>query len=525
VSLLVPNASTATQTKLRTPRSRSALSGMCATCLDGCPGLCEVGMSAFRATEVLYPQPFGSITAGAEKEYPVDLSDFNIAGTAVGAVGVEADSDAAVFPKVDLSATLGRNGGLQLALPFVIPGLGSTDIALNNWEELAVGSALSGTVLTIGENVVGMDDDTVLVDGRVTRAPTLEHRIRTYIRWQQDGLGGIVLQENVEDRRMGVLEYAIGELGVENVELKWGQGAKNIGGEVKIRHLSRADRLKGRGYIVLPDPQDPAVAEAYERGALKEFERHSRIGMVTREDFLERVETLRRLGAKRVFLKTGAYRPADLARAIKFCSEAEVDVLTVDGAGGGTGMSPWHMMNEWGIPPVEITVLARNYCERLAGRGEHVPDLVVAGGVAFEDQILKLLALGAPYVKAVGMARAPLAAAMVGKNIGKRLAEGNLDSHHSQYGNTLESIFLLATHLRAILGPRAEEVPPGALGLYSYYQRLAQGLRQLMCGTRKFALRHVDRSDIFALTRQAAEISGVSYVMDVDREEVEEILG
>ena len=41
-------------------------------------------MSAYRATEVLYPQPFGQVTAGAEKQYPLDLSHFTILGTAVG---------------------------------------------------------------------------------------------------------------------------------------------------------------------------------------------------------------------------------------------------------------------------------------------------------------------------------------------------------------------------------------------------------------------------------------------------------
>ncbi len=44
-------------------------------------------------------------------------------------------------------------------------------------------------------------------------------------------------------------------------------------------------------------------------------------------------------GAKHISLKTGAFRPTDLARALKFCSKAKVDLLTVDGAGGGTGMS------------------------------------------------------------------------------------------------------------------------------------------------------------------------------------------
>ena len=53
-------------------------------------------------------------------------------------------------------------------------------------------------------------------------------------------------------------EYAIEKLGVECVELKWGQGAKDIGGEVKIRDLKKAQMLHERGYIVLPNPTDPA---------------------------------------------------------------------------------------------------------------------------------------------------------------------------------------------------------------------------------------------------------------------------
>lgn len=33
-----------------------------------------------------------------------------------------------------------------------------------------------------------------------------------------------------------------------------------------------------------------------------------------------------------------------LAMAIKFATEAKLDLLTIDGSGGGTGMSPWNMM-------------------------------------------------------------------------------------------------------------------------------------------------------------------------------------
>jgi hypothetical protein len=45
-----------------------------------------------------------------------------------------------------------------------------------------------------------------------------------------------------------------------------------------------------------------------------------------------------------------------------------------------------------------------------------------------------------------------------------------------------------------------------------------------MGGARKFALEFIDRSDIVALTREAADISGIAYIMDADRDEVDEIL-
>ena len=64
-----------------------------------------------------------------------------------------------------------------------------------------------------------------------------------------------------------------------------------------------------------------------------------------------------------------------------------------------------------------------------------------------------------------------------------------------------------------------------AIGLYTYYERLAQGLGQLMCGARKFALEHITRNDIAALTPEAARMSGIPLVSDLDAEEVERILG
>jgi hypothetical protein len=482
-----------------------------------------VGKSALRGREVIYPQPFGRIVAGAEKDYPVDFSHFNIQGTCVGAAGIEADPDKALFGNVDVSTEIGAgNKKIKMRVPFFTGALGSTEIARVNWEGTAIAVAICGAVLVCGENVCGMDPNAEFKNGKIVKSPELERRVKIYQDWY-DGYGALLVQANVEDTRLGVLEYAVSELGVEGVEIKWGQGAKDIGGEVKLPTLERALQLKKRGYIVLPDPENPFVQEAHRLGGIKEFERHSRLGMVDEESFLKTVEYLRGIGAKYVTLKTGAYRPADLARAVKFASEAKIDLLTVDGAGGGTGMSPWRMMNEWGIPTVYLESLLYNYLKRLDEKGEFVPSCAIAGGITLEDHIFKALALGAPYVKAVCMGRSTLTAAMVGKTHGRLIKDTYGDDR--EYQDVMLSTFIGAEQLKERFGEDFTRIPPSAIGIYTYYDRLATGLRQLMAGERKFNLGLLSRDDLVSLTREATEVSGISYVMEADAEEVKRILG
>ncbi len=518
------NASNTTLTRNRTPGSISPFSGLCSTCLEGCPGLCEVGKSAYRGREVIYPQPYGTTTFASEKDYPVDFSHFNIMGSAVGAYGMEADSSKAIFHAVDTGVSIGKNDKIKLKFPVVIPGMGSTKVAADNWEGLAAGAALSGVMIVIGENVCGMDSESEMKNGRVVKSPQLIRRIESFRRWY-DGYGVIAVQSNVEDTGFGVFEYALGELGVEAVELKWGQGAKSIGGEVKITQLEKALELSRRGYLVYPDPEDPTVQDLFKKGVIREFERHSRIGMVEGEAFIRKVEELRKLGAKYVFLKTGAYRPRDLALAVKLASEAGVDLLTIDGAGGGTGMSPWRMMNEWGVPTVYLAVLCRQYMNILDQNKKYTPPVALAGGITLEDHIFKALALGAPYFKLAGMARAPLTAVMVGNTLDKMVKEGKVPSNLAdKYGSTEEELFTYAYSLKERLGDSYADLPPGALALYTYFERITTGLQQLMCGARKFSLEHLQRDDIAALTEEAARATGIKYVLEMDSQEAEEIL-
>jgi len=534
MSLQPQKANDVTETRNRS-RDLAPSSGLCTRCLDSCTGNCEVFKSSMRGREVIYPGPFGEITAGCDKQYPVDYSHLNIMGYALGAEAIdEANPDKAIFPEVDTSAVYGHNHPVRMRMPLFTGALGSTDIARKHWDGLAVGAAISGLSLVVGENVCGVDPDLELdKKGKVIRSPEMERRIRLYKEWQGE-YGDIIVQLNVEDTRLGVAEYVVDKLGVETIELKWGQGAKCIGGEIKIRDIKRATELHNRGYVVMPNPVDPVVIDAFKKGSIREFERHSRLGFVDEEIFLRQVEYLRRtVGAKRVTLKTGSYGMRELAMAIKWSSKARVDLVTIDGSGGGTGMSPWRMMQEWGIPTFYLQSMAFECAKKLATRGVWVPDLAMAGGFSTEDHIFKVLAMGAPYFKAVCMGRALMIPGFLGDNIESVLGKGKkkaqaawekLPNTVSRFGKKPEHIFVCYSRLADIYGKRMKNMPLGAVAMYTFVDKLRTGLTQLMAGARSFRLDTIKRNDLVALTEDAAKVSDLQYIMEAQREEAEAIL-
>lgn len=528
MNLSRPNSNDATLTFNRS-KSVVPMSGLCSRCVDGCRGNCEVFKSTFRGREVIYPGPFGEVTAGADKEYPVDYSHLNIQGYALGAsglpTGVEAGPDTAVFPAVSTETEYGWDIKVKMKAPIFTGALGSTEIARKNWEHFAIGAAISGVTLVCGENVCGIDPGLELnANNKISKSPEMDRRVEVYKRYHK-GYGELLVQMNVEDTRLGVAEYVIDKHGLQTIELKWGQGAKCIGGEIKVHELERAQELKRRGYIVTPDPTDPVVQAAYKDGAIKEFERHSRLGFVSEEGFMAEVERLRKLGFKRITLKTGAYSLRELAMAIKWGSKAKIDLLTIDGAPGGTGMSPWRMMEEWGIPSIYIHSAAYEFCSKLAARGERVPDIAFAGGFSSEDGVFKALALGSPFVKAICMGRALMIPGMVGKNVAEWMKKNDLPKTVSSFGSTVEEIFVNYEAVKDLVGSsEIQNIPLGAIGIYSYSDKIKVGLQQLMAGARCFNLGAVSRRELMSLTDECTKVTGIPYVMDAYREEAEAIL-
>jgi len=358
-----------------------------------------------------------------------------------------------------------------------------------------------------------------------------------------NGYGAIIIQMNVEDTANGVAEYLIDTYGNDIIlELKWGQGAKDIGGEIQVKDIEYARFLKDRGYIVDPDPYDPTVQKAYDSKAIKSFARHSRLGNTNltsaeevRESFMAAIAYLRKIGFKRISLKTGAYGMEALAMAIRFSSDAGLDLLTVDGAGGGTGMSPWNMMQNWGVPALTLHAKAYEYCALLAAQGKKVLDISFAGGFAREDHVFKAIALGAPFAKLVCLGRAPMIPGYLGSNIQgvfqpekKAALKGNWDELPATVkaiGSTPEEIFSGWEAVKKMVGAdEMKNLPWGAIAMYSYADKVACGLQQFMAGARKFNIGALSRNDLMAANRETAEETGIEYMADALDEAARKII-
>lgn len=513
-------------------------SGLCTLCDASCKGTCETWLSSLQGRKMLYPRRFGYSTSGANNfaAQGIGYHGLRIQGYAYGSEGLNEglsnDPDDCVFTNVNIETEFGNEIKTKARLPIMTGALGSTFIAAKYWPSFAVGAALSGIPIVVGENVVGVDKESELKNGKIIKAPELERRIEYFKRYY-DGYGAIIIQMNVEDTRNGVAEYLIEKFGNDVIlELKWGQGAKDIGGEIQVNSIEYAQFLKERGYIVDPDPLDPTVIKGYENRAVQSFARHSRLGSTdksteetVKQEFMDAVAYFRKLGFKRITLKTGAYGMENLAMAIKYSSEAKLDLLTIDGAAGGTGMSPWNMMQQWGVPSLPLHAKAYEYCKFLEDKGEYVPDLSFAGGFAREDHLFKAMALGAPYTKTVCLGRAPMISGFLGSNIEgvfKPEKRAELNGHWetmpasvSKYGKYPEEIFSAWETVKDKVGAdEMDNIPFGAIAMMGYSDKLAGGLQQFMAGARKFNLESITRDDLISVNRETEDITDIPFMTE-----------
>ena len=488
------------RTKLRDADHPCSLSGMCSLCAADCVGTCEIGLSAVRGADAVYPTTTGENQVASEKVYPVDYSHFNINGRVFGAMGAPADGDQATIRQVNLDTQIGSLYPISMKMPVVLPAL----IKLN-WQDYFAGAAMAGVIATIGEGAVSKDPDLRLEGGKVVHSPKLAEFRNAFQRYYR-GFGQIALQVNTDDDRLGVPEYALEKAGFDAIEFKFGQAAKGTQPVIRLASLEEALAVQAKGTLVLPDPSDPQVQERYKAGFGENFRSYGRLPMWDEEYLCRRIDGLRQLGLKNVFFKMAGYDPIDLERVLRIASAAQVDLVTFDGAGGGSGYSPCKMMNEWGLPTVIMECRLREILERMDREGISLPHVAVTGGFSTEDQVFKALALGAPYVSAVGLCRASMAAAMSAKKVGELVAAGTVPPHLAAFGSTMDQLFLELRELRNLYGAEADRFSPGAVGVYSYLSRIAFGLRHFAALNRKFSLEYLDRSDLIPLTRDARDL-------------------
>jgi len=529
-------------------RGNPAESGLCTLCRADCAGKCETWLSSLVGRKLLYPRDFGIVTAGSSNTCHVGVSynSLRIQGYNYGAngltKGLSTSPDDCIFPNVNIETEFGAKVKTRSRIPVMTGALGSTFVAAKYWDSFAVGAALVGIPIVVGENVVGIDRDAVIKKGKIQKAPELDRRINTFLRYA-DTYGAIIVQMNVEDTRNGVAEYVIDKYGDKIIiELKWGQGAKDIGGEIQVASLDYALFLKERGYIVDPDPTKPEVQEAFKHHAIRSFARHSRLGYTNfkssddvQKDFMKEVSYLRKLGYNRISLKTGSYGMEALAMAIKFATDANLDLLTVDGSGGGTGMSPWNMMESWGVPSIYLHSKTHEYCSILAKKKKRVVDIALAGGLAREDHLFKALALGAPFTRLICMGRGAMIPGFLGSNIEGALhpeRREKINGHWeslpktvSEIGREADEIFAGYYDMQKKVGIKEmKKIPYGAIAMFTLCDKLSAGLQQLMAGARKFNLKEIDRNDLFSGNKETVEATGIPFITDVMDDSAKKIL-
>jgi len=499
MSFSLPLTSAFNDTKNRS-NILSPQSGMCSFCTEDCVGTCEIGLAAVLGARTVYPTNTGANQIASEKKYPVDFSHFNINGRVFGAEGVAPLSDQATVFNVRLEREFGVQHPVTLTMPIILPAL-----IKMNWQDYFSGAAMAGVCCMIGENATAKDPHVKMKDGKFVHFPMLRTILDSFQRYDR-GYGQIVMQCNSEEDVQGLPEYAIEKHNVAAIEFKFGQGAKGIQPVKQIKTLENALKAQAEGSLVRPDPSEITVQQAYANGICPNFYSYGRNPMWTDDYLISRVQNLRGMGLKNVYFKAAGYDRADLEHILRIACAAQVDMVTFDGAGGGSGYSPCKMMNEWALPTICLEEAVCAISCNLRQKGYKVPAITITGGFSSEDQVFKALAYGNNTVTAVGICRAAMAAAMTGKKAGDLIAADKVPVHLKPFGSKVEELFGDLPDLRALYGKEANGFSPGAIGVFSYLNKIAFGLRHFGALNRKFDVNLFDRSDLVPLTRDAKEL-------------------
>jgi glutamate synthase domain-containing protein 2 len=198
-------------------------------------------------------------------------------------------------------------------------------------------------------------------------------------------------------------------------------------------------------------------------------------------------------------------------------------------------MSPWNMMEHWGVPSILLHAKTYEYASILQKKGKKVVDMAFAGGLAREDHIFKALALGAPFTKLVCMGRAVMIPGYLGSNIEgvlhpdrKAKLHGQWDKMPqslSEFGTSPEQMFAGYYDVEKKVGKdEMKNIPYGAVAVWTLADKLGAGLQQFMAGARKFSLKAITRNELYSANRETEAETGIPFITDVADAKAKKIL-
>jgi NAD(P)H-dependent flavin oxidoreductase YrpB (nitropropane dioxygenase family) len=391
----------------------------CNFCGSGSPKFCYPARTAVHGLEGNFPSndqkentSFGRTQSAGEQYLPGQprfkaLRDVCFVPELMGTERVAKREELGKEPLYVHCRSEAQLGGFQVKTPVIIAAMGSTPVANTLGVDLSRAAAQGGFVNSIGENILNMwgYEERIRAD-----QPSLKDRIRGFTKHVTGAQGGIVVQQNVEDDRVGVWKrvYADPELreffeaGLIGFEAKGGQGAKpGMGGEVKLPR-DRAQAL----YNLYHFPVNPFEVEQ------SLYQRHSVPGTVTPESMEAQLRGMcEAFPLAQIWWKTGPY--GDLMTQIEILDHLARQTgrrmhITIDGTEGGTGMSPLGPMNDMGLPTLTCLLAIA----KAKQRGFTNIDYSLAGGLVTGRDLSKAMALGAD---GAAFGKAFLVAAMAGR--------------------------------------------------------------------------------------------------------------
>jgi len=378
-------------------------------------------------------------------------------------------------------------GGFKVKMPVVCAAMGGTHIANLIGPKIAEACAEMGIIYSLGENIASIRG----YDERLTKQPSFKERAFSYLRNLNDGYGGLVIQQSVEDENLKLWERVYTdpdfdpyiEEGLIAFEIKIGQGAKpGLGGEVLVSR-DVALRIKDSYYI----PEDPEkVVKDY-------YEKHSAPGTFTEDILASQIRLIKNNFPRiKVFLKTGPYR--DLDSVIEIAAREGIDAITIDGKEGGTGMSPIAGMRDLGLP----TVSCLSAITRAKEKGINT-SFIISGRLYDGSHVVKSLALGAD---AVAFGR-PMVYSCLGSI---PLAQTFIKNELFRY-TLLRELGKLALNL-GIKGERCKK------GVVNYLKSVQNEVKMLTSALGKYYMHRLSKEDVGALRRELAGLFGIRYVYD-----------